>query len=90
MANRALHHGSILASEFSRHSQGGTGAACGRGASRFGWKCRGGNGGVDGEVPGGGAINHQVTDLINFVPGGFFLFFLFPKNQRKQNIFLIK
>lgn len=33
---------------------------------------------------------HQVTDLINFVPGGFFFFFLFPKNQRKQNIFLIK
>lgn len=37
---------------------------------------------------GAGAITRQVTDLINFVPGGFF--FLFPKNQRKQNIFLIK
>ena len=35
-----------------------------------------------------GAVTRQVTDLINFVPGGFF--FLFQKNQRKQNIFLIK
>lgn len=35
-----------------------------------------------------GAVN-QVTDLINFVPGGFFSP-LFLKNQRKQNIFLIK
>lgn len=41
------------------------------------------------EMPACRAVNHQVTDLINFVPGGFF-FFLFPKNQRKQNIFLIK
>lgn len=76
----------ILASEFRRHSQGGTGAACGRGASRLGWKCRGGNGGVDGEVPGGGAINHQVTDLINFVPGGVF-FFSFPKESEKTKYF---
>lgn len=65
------------------------GVALGLGAPKFGCKCPGGDGGMDGKVPGGGAINYQVTDLINFVPGGFF-FFLFPKNQRKQNIFLIK
>ena len=66
------------------------GVALGLGAPKFGCKCPGGDGGMDGEVPGGGAINYQVTDLINFVPGGVFFFFLFPKNQRKQNIFLIK
>lgn len=46
---------------------------------------RGGDGGEGGEVPGGGAINHQVTDLINFVPGGFF--FPFPKESEKTKYF---
>lgn len=41
---------------------------------------------MDGEVPGGGAINHQVTDLINFVPGGVF-FFSFPKESEKTKYF---
>lgn len=78
----------VLASEFARHSQAGvvgpvggtrpeSGGDPGVGAAAWTERCR------------AGAINHQVTDLINFVPGGFF-FFLFPKNQRKQNIFLIK
>lgn len=40
---------------------------------------------MDGEVPGGGAINYQVTDLINFVPGGFF--FSFPKESEKTKYF---
>lgn len=56
------------------------------GAPRFGCKCPGGDSGVDGEVAGGGAINYQVTDLINFVPGGFF-FFLFSQRIRENKIF---
>lgn len=46
----------------------------------------GGDSGVDGEVAGGGAINYQVTDLINFVPGGFF-FSLFPKIRENKIFF---
>ena len=42
---------------------------------------------MDGEVAGGGAINYQVTDLINFVPGGFFFFFSFPKESEKTKYF---
>lgn len=56
------------------------------GAPRFGCTCPGGDSGVDGEVAGGGAINYQVTDLINFVPGGFF-FFSFPKESEKTKYF---
>lgn len=55
------------------------------GAPRFGCTCPGGDSGVDGEVAGGGAINYQVTDLINFVPGGFF--FSFPKESEKTKYF---
>lgn len=55
------------------------------GAPRFGCTCPGGDSGVDGEVAGGGAINYQVTDLINFVPGGFFFFF--SQRIRENKIF---